>query len=180
MKWWQKLSLALVALVVLAVVALLAMGQRTGAGVVAASVSIRRPAAQVFPWLVDAEKNKQWVSWLREIRVISPGVNGVGAKEVWVMADQNNGGAPMEIASESTVYEPPRRLGARLHAADLFDGEVSYELVETNGDTEVRSHGRYHYHHWFARLLEPVITPEARKKFVADLATLKEKVEHAP
>jgi hypothetical protein len=37
--------------------------------------------------------------------------------------------------------------------------------------------GRYRYAVWLARLMEPVITPSARKKMVTDVAKLKSLIE---
>lgn len=179
MNWMIKLLLLVLALAVVAVLGLLAAGLRGEAGQVDVTVEIGRPAAIVFPWLHEGDKVKQWVSWLKEVRPLTPVKNGVGTREIWVMQDANNGNTPMEIVSEGTLYDPPRRMAAKLTARDAFTGGVTYELTESGGRTTLRYRGSFEYQHWFARLLEPLITPEARKKLVGDLATLKRLVEAA-
>ena len=62
-------------------------------------VEIDKPVAEVRVYIDDFETTKQWISSLKEIRKLTPGQKAVGAKEVWVMEDQNNGGQPMEIYS---------------------------------------------------------------------------------
>ena len=173
MNWIKKLLWAVAVLVTVAVLVLLGAGMRSSAGEMDVAVDLNRPAAVVFPWLAEGDKLKQWVSWLKDVRTVAPGQNGVGVKQVWVMEDRNNNNAPMEILSESTVYDPPRRLAAKLSVKDSFSGVASYELTEQGGRTTVRSRGRFAYHEWFARLLEPVITPAANKKQAGDFATLK-------
>jgi carbon monoxide dehydrogenase subunit G len=171
--------LAVVAVLALAVLGLLAAGQRSAAGQVDISVQIDRPAAAIWPWLNEPDKVKQWVSWTKEVRNIDPGTNGVGARDIWVMEDRNNNSALMETEAFSTVYEPYRRMAARLRSKDAFEGEVAYELTEANGRTTVRMLGRYQYLHWLAKLFEPLITPAARDKAIGDFATLKRLVEAA-
>lgn len=177
MNWIKKIALVLAGLVVLAVLGLLAAGQRADANRLDVSVEIGRPAAEIWPWLIEPAKLTQWVSWLKRVRQISPGADGVGAREQWVMEDRNNGNAEMLIESVSTVYEPHRRLAARLSSQEAFTGDFRYELADAGGKTTVRALGVYQYQHWLAKLLEPLITPEARKKLVGDLAALKRLVE---
>ena len=177
MTWIKKILVALVLVTGIALLALLAAGMRGGAGEMDVAVEINRPAAAVFPWLDEPGKLKQWVSWLKEIRPLSPGQHGVGVKQIWVMEDRNNGGAPMEIFKESTAFDPPRRLEAKLSAKGLFSGVASYELIEHAGRTTVRSRSRFVYQQWFARLLEPLITPAASKKQADDFAALKRLAE---
>jgi len=180
MNWLKKIAVALLALVSLTVLALLLARQRPSAGLMEITIEINRPAAQIWPWLNEPDKIKQWVSWTKEIRPVHPGKDGVGARDVWVMEDRNNNNALMETEALSTVYQPYRRLAAQLHSKDAFRGEITYDLTEQNGKTTLRSVGHYQYLHWLANLLEPLITPEARKKGVSDLATLKRLVEAAP
>jgi len=60
-----------------AVVTLLILGQRKDAGHMHGSIEIAASPQQLFPWLVEGDKLKQWVSWLVEVRVPDPTVHGV-------------------------------------------------------------------------------------------------------
>jgi hypothetical protein len=177
MTWLKRIAIALAALAAVAILALLLARLRPSAGTVDVAIDIARPAVQIWPWLNEPGKIKQWVSWTKEVRNLDPGRNGVGARDLWVTEDRNNGNALMETEAISTAYEPHRRMAANLQSTGVFAGEVTYELRESGGQTTLRMIGRYQYLQWFANLLEPLITPAARDKTVADLATLKRLVE---
>ena len=79
MKWLKWIGIVLAALLILPVVTLLILGQRKDAGHLHGSIEIAASPQQLFPWLVEGDKLKQWVSWLVEVRVPDPTVHGVGA-----------------------------------------------------------------------------------------------------
>jgi hypothetical protein len=135
---------------------------------------------QIFTWIDDGDKLKQWVSWLVEVKYPDPQkVHGLRASRVWVMKDENNGGMLMQIVGKCSEYAPPSRMTVQLSDTQaIFDGEQSYRLVDLgNGRTRMEVHSRFHYSQWFANLMEPLITPAAEKKMVADAARLKFLVE---
>jgi uncharacterized protein YndB with AHSA1/START domain len=177
-KWVLRIIAILVALPLLGAVVLLAMGQRSSAGHSYAATEIQAPPERIWPWLEEPGKLKQWVSWLVEVREASGGSPGVGAQRVWVMRDENNGGALMEIPFTWTEYAPPTRMTVRANMAGLFEGSDVYRLTDLgNGKTRVESDGQYRYQMWIARLMEPLITPQAEKKMRDDLSRLKDAVE---
>jgi hypothetical protein len=59
----------------------------------------------------------------------------------------------------------------------LFSEDISYELSDLNGKTRLVLTGVANYKTWFAKLLEPVITPAAQKKLAEDTARLKALVQ---
>jgi uncharacterized protein YndB with AHSA1/START domain len=178
MKWLKWIGIVLAALLILPMVTLLILGQRKDAGHMHGSIEIAASPQQLFPWLVEGDKLKQWVSWLVEVRVPDPTVHGVGASSVWVMKDENNGGARMQIVAKNREYAPPSRLVLQISVEGEFTGENVYELVDLgNGRTRLEMDSRYRISNWFGNLMEPVVTPAARKKMVADEARLKSIVE---
>jgi uncharacterized protein YndB with AHSA1/START domain len=178
MKWMLRIAIGFLSLLILAIAALFVLGHRTNAGRVHASAEFNASAEQIWPWLSEGDKAKQWVSWLVEVRPLTPAASGVGSKEVWVMHDANNGGQPMEIESACTEYEPPTRLSVRLSSSGSFDGHQTYRLVNLdNGRARLDIDGQYHFSQWFAALMEPVVTPAAEKKLVGDVARLKSLIE---
>lgn len=92
--------------------------------------------------------------------------HGVGAKRVWTMKDENNGGALMQIAATFTEYAPPSLMTVQIGDTEgLFTGQASYRLVDLgSGRTRMEVRERAHYTEWFANLMEPLITPQAEKK----------------
>jgi carbon monoxide dehydrogenase subunit G len=178
MKCVLRIVAILVALLLLGAVVLLAMGQRGGAGRLHDSVEIQAPPERIWPWLEESGRVKQWVSWLVDIREGPNGFQGVGAQRVWVMRDENNGGALMEIQVTCTEYAPPARVGVRTSTAGVFEGRQGYRLTDLgNGKTRVEADGQYEFQMWLARLMEPLITPQADRKMRGDLARLKMLVE---
>jgi carbon monoxide dehydrogenase subunit G len=181
MKWLLRIGGALVALIVLAIVVLKLMGMRTDAGRIRHTVEIDRPPAQVFRWLNEPERVKQWISWLVEIRPVQGApTSGVGAKDVFVMDDPNMK-QKVELESEVTAFEPDRKISVKIHAAMGFSGDLDYILTPVGeGRTRLEYDGRYQYHHWMASLFEPLVTPQAKAKLEGDLAKLKQLVEAEP
>ena len=181
MKWIAIVLGTLVAIVAVAVVILLVLDFRKGAGTMDNSVVIDRPPAAVWPWITRADLQTKWVSWLAEIRPQTTSTEGVGSRALWVMHDKNNGDRRMEITGEITAVVPGQSVALKLWSDGSFDGTASYTLVDLgNGKTRLDSTGRYHYQQAFARLLEPLITPQASKKMDFDLQSLKSKIESQP
>jgi uncharacterized protein YndB with AHSA1/START domain len=168
----------IVGLVVLAVLVLLALGLRGGANEIRNSITISRPPAEVFAWLTEPDKLKQWISWLVEVRIEGqPGVPG--SRAVMVMDDPSMK-KRVEMSSTLVKSDPPRLVELKLEMPGMFTGDISYALEPKDGGTLVNTVFRFHYDVFFARLLEPLITPQAKKKQVMDFATLKTKAEAAP
>lgn len=163
-------------LVLLALITLFIMSHRRSAGAVAGSIEINSPPEEVWLWISEPQRLKQWVSWLVEVRPEND-VAGVGGKRTWVMDDPNMK-QMVEIQGEVTRYDPPHQLEIHIDAKMGFSGDMTYTLTDLGGGkTRLDTAGKYSYNHWFARLMEPVVTPQAKKKQRADLETLKRKAE---
>lgn len=176
MKWLKFGAIGLAGIIVLAVVVLLALGQRADASRIRASVEIDRPAEQVWMWIEDPDKLKQWVSWAVEVK--DEGPQGVGRKRTIRMKDPTMGGQIVEIQSVCREHAPPRKMVVDLSAAVGFKGTVVYQLEDTGaGRTRLSTEGKYTYSHWLASLMEPIVTPQARAKNEGDLRTLKQLLE---
>lgn len=178
MKWLLYALVGIIGLVVLAVAALLALGGGRGEGRHETSVEIARPAPVVFTWITEPDRVKSWVGWLIDIKSLTPGKTGVGAREIWVMEDRNNNNQRMDIEAEVTRLETDRLLEARLNVPNGFTGTVTYELQPLDANrTRLVYRGMFKYEHWLAKLLEPVISRSAQQKLEEDLERLKQKAE---
>jgi uncharacterized protein YndB with AHSA1/START domain len=180
MKWVKRIAIVLAVLLTVPAVTLLVLGHRKNAGLAQASVEINATPDQLWTWLDDGDKLKQWVSWMVDVKYLDPQKpHELGAKRIWMMKDENNGGMLMQIAGTFSEYTPPSRLTVQIADSEgMFNGEESYRLVDLgNGRTRMEVYSRAHYTEWFANLLEPVITPAAEKKLVMDVAHLKRLVE---
>jgi carbon monoxide dehydrogenase subunit G len=179
MKWVSRIAGGLAAVLLLCVLVLLALGRRSGAGREDAAIEIAAAPAQVWQWIDDPAKLKQWVSWVVEIKTAeSKRLSGPSAKYAIVMRDPNEGNALITINAVCMKAEPPVYKDTALSTPGAFDGRQTYRLVPmANGHTRLEVHATFHYSIWFAQLMEPLITPAASKKMDDDLAHLKSLVE---
>lgn len=178
MKWVLYALAAVVGVVLLAVIGLLIVGGGRGESTLATTVEIDRPAPVVFDWITEPPRVKSWLGWLVEIQPQTPGVEGVGAREVWVMEDRNNNNQLMNIQVATTRYDRDRLLAVDVSAQEGFKGTVTYELTPvSDGRTRLSYRGDYQFEHWLAKLLSPIITRSAQQKLEEDLARLKQLAE---
>ena len=136
------------------------------------TVTINRPAADVFDYLADGTNNGQWRTGVLEISRTSPS-SGAGATYRQVLSVP--GGRRIDGDYRVTEYEPPRRLGFEVVAGPVRPTGV-FEITEQTPGTsqvrfelEVRPRG-------FMILMTPMIAATTRRE-VAALDTLKEVLE---
>lgn len=174
-KWLKYGALTLLAIIVLSVGFLLFLGQRADAGVMRSSIEIARPPKEVWAWLEEKDKFKQWVSWTVDVQ--DGGPNGVGGTRRTTMKDPNMDGELVVVDSVTREYVPYSHIKVDLSAPIGFDGVVTYDLEDLGGSTRLTVWGKFNYHHWLARLFEPLVNPQAQVKEDEDLATLKSLAE---
>ncbi len=178
MRWLLYTLAGVVGLVVIAVLVLLAMGGGRGESHLSATIEIDRPATTVFAWVSEPSRQKAWVGWLVDVRPVKFAGPGVGARDVWVMEDRNNNNQLMEITVDVTRVDAPHLLESRLTAPAGFDGMVAYRLDQVSASrTRLTYTATFHFQHWLAKLLEPVIRRSAQHKLEEDLARLKQRAE---
>jgi uncharacterized protein YndB with AHSA1/START domain len=138
-----------------------------------ASAEIAASPQQVWVWINDGDKLKQWVSWLVDVKESQP--RGPGSTQTWVMRDENNGGMLMNLEGRCTEYVPNSRLTVAINAPEYgFDGKQSYVLTDLgNGRTRLDTDGEYHFSQWFANLMTPLVMSASKTKLEGDLARLK-------
>ena len=181
MKWLVRIGGALIALLVVAVAGLWLASNRHGAGRMRGSVEIARPPEDIWPWMTQPDRLTQWVGWLTAVETDSTTpATGIGHRETWVMDDPRSK-SHMRVPGTITLWEPFRHMGVHMEMPGLGDGDVLYRLQDLgNGRTRVEQDGRFRYQSQLMKLVEPMITPEAMRKMVADLNRLREKVEAMP
>ena len=178
MKWVLYVAVSLFALIGLAVVALLVIGGGRGIGRFETSVDVARPAPVVFAWVTEPKRLQSWVGWLIEVKSLTPQASGVGARNLWVMEDRNNNNQRMDLHTEVVRHEPDRLIETTVDVPEGFTGRVAYELQPLDATrTRLTYRATFQYHHWLAKLLEPIISRSARQKLVEDLERLKRQAE---
>jgi uncharacterized protein YndB with AHSA1/START domain len=180
MKWIFRIIGGVAALVVLVMLGLFVAGKRGGAGVNEATVTIERPAPQVFRYLTDETLTMKWVSGLVEITSVGGGEMKPGAKsKLLVELD----GQRTEMREEILELEQNRKLVMRLENGDAsagFTETATYTVSEEGGRTRLTLKGVTDYHGFMLDLLEPLITSSAQTKLEGDLQRLKRLVEAEP
>jgi carbon monoxide dehydrogenase subunit G len=90
---------------------------------VQANIHINRPQADVFAYVTDVSKEKEWDTGI--VDAYADGPIQVGAKLTEV---RNFMGRKMESVSEVTVYDPPNRLSQRSVGGPIqSEGEIRCE-----------------------------------------------------
>ncbi len=181
MKWVTRSILVLLAVFVVTAVGLWFASNRSDAGRMRGSIEIARPAEVVWPWMTDPERLPQWVGWLEAVESDSTSpAEGIGHRETWVMNDPRMK-EKLRVPGTITLWEPPHQLGVHVELSGMFTGDVFYKLTDLgNGRTRVEQDGRFLYGSQLAKLMEPMVTPDAMRKLVADLNRLRQKVEAEP
>ena len=168
MNWKRVAGIAGASLFVF-IVMLWVIGFRPSAGHIDASVEINRIYLQVWPWIIQPERQKQWIAGLVETRQPDP------KRMTWVIRNRGNS---IEIEGEVLEQDPPFKWIRRVRAPGRFSGISQFHLIElADGRTKVEIVEDYKYDNWVSRLLEPLTTPRAKEKIREDLQRLKRKVE---
>ncbi len=169
MGWAKSVVLIFVGIVVLLVAGLWVASMRAGAGRNEIVLEINKPALQVFPWLVEPDKMKQWITGMTEMTQLTPGPVGVGTKSRDVV---KMGSETTVMNVEITAFDQDRLLAAHIDS-DAFTDDIRYVLSEQNGKTRLEYTGDARYKSRVFALLEPLITPAAQQKLVEDTAKLR-------
>jgi uncharacterized protein YndB with AHSA1/START domain len=135
------------------------------------SVTVNRPAGEVFDYLADGSHNREWRSGVLEIERTSA-ANGEGATYRQVLSGP--GGRRIAGDYRVTVFDPPRRLEFAVIAGPARPTGV-FELAEAGHGTTVRF-ALDLQPTGFTRLMAPMIAKQMQRE-VAQLDTLKAVLE---
>jgi len=175
MKWFKWIATAIFALAAISFVALLVMSNFAEGKVRGeVSVTIAKPAAAVFPWLVTPEKLAQWLEGFQESIPLNGDSLRVGArsKEIIVSRDER-----FEMEMEITELELNRLLSYHI-SHETFEQDGRYFLAEANGQTTVRFTSVSQFKPFLFRLLSPLIALSAQARQEDNFAMLKKLLEN--
>jgi uncharacterized protein YndB with AHSA1/START domain len=133
------------------------------------AVSLAKPPADVFPWLLDEDKVPQWTGRLEEYEVLGDGTLGPGARIRQVLTVS---GQHLDLVLEITRYEPPGFAESRFSTNGL-DVVTTYALRAADGGTELTQTLEGKASGFKARLLLPVVQPKLEEKLTEDLERLR-------
>jgi len=134
------------------------------------TVSIPKPPAEVFPWLLEVDKVPQWTSRLQAYGIQGDGTLGPGARLRQVLTV---GGRALDIEIEIVRYEPPRFAESRFETNGMHV-VTTYSLGEAGGGTDLTQTLEGKANGFKARLLIPVVQPKLEAKLTEDLERLRE------
>jgi uncharacterized protein YndB with AHSA1/START domain len=134
------------------------------------TVSVPKPPAEVFPWLLEEDKVPQWTGRLQAYEVLGDDTLGRGTKIRQVLTIS---GQPLDLELEITRYEPPGFAESRFSTNGL-DVVTTYALQAADGGTELTQSLEGKATSFKARLLVPVVQPKLEGKLTEDLERLRE------
>jgi carbon monoxide dehydrogenase subunit G len=133
------------------------------------TVEIPRPPAEVFPWLLEADKVPQWTGNLESYEQIGDGALGRGSRVRQVLEIS---GRRIDVEMEITAYEPPT--GAEtsfstngIQVVNAYAFEAAGAGTRLTQAVEAKPSGLT------ARMLVPVIQPRLEEKLTQDLERLR-------
>jgi carbon monoxide dehydrogenase subunit G len=139
------------------------------------SIIINRPPAEVFAWLDDSDRAKQWLSGLVEIEPLTTGGNRVGAR---ARHTYNENGRTITMEEETLIYEPDRRVKIS-GKTDMFDMTAEYRLTPAGSGTKLDFEETLRFRNIILRLLAPLLMRGAAKRLEQQLQRLKTLVENS-
>jgi hypothetical protein len=133
---------------------------------------IHRAAADIYAFMSEFSNDAKWQADLVHSEKTSEGPIGVGTTGLYV---QKFLGQEMKNEAVVTIYEPPKRFGAK-----TTSGPVKFEyiitFVEAGGGTDLTMNMKAEAGGFF-KLAEGLVKKEAEKVLNRDLAKLKQLLE---
>jgi len=135
-------------------------------------VVIGAPPERVFPFLVEPELLKQWMSGLKESRPLTEGGLRVGARSEELVEED---GRRMVVLTEVVCLDHNRALVVKLEN-EIFDAISSYEL-QAAGDATTLVHELETTYKGMMKLMSAMIGGMVQKKLEGDLERLRSLVQ---
>ena len=137
------------------------------------TITVAKPPAELFPWLVDADKVPRWMTGLEVYEPLEPGPLGVGSR---IRQELSVSGQQLRFELEVARLDPPhaavlRFEGSGFKAANEYlvtaAGSASNVTWVISGDTTS----------FKARLIAPMVQAKLQEKLDNDLARLRALLE---
>jgi len=134
------------------------------------SVTIDRPAAEVFAFLTDVSNETQWQENLIEVKVVSPGPFGVGSKG----EDTRRQGSRLFLHRWTcTEFEPDRTFACKVTTPVPYRARYTLDPVD-GGATRVTLSARPTV---LSSLVWPLFISAGKRQYGRDFASLKRVLE---
>ena len=137
------------------------------------TVTIAKPPAEVFPWLVDADKVPQWMSGLQVYEPLEPGPLHRGSR---IRQELTVSGQHLRWELEVAELDPPRRAVLRFEGSG-FKAANEYAVADAPGGSAVTWVISGDTTSFKARLIAPMVQAKLQEKLDGDLARLRSLLE---
>ena len=132
------------------------------------TVTIQRPAGEVFAFLADFENIPMWNYAIEETSKASAGPTGVGTRYRQTRSIPGRSVEEFEV----TVFEPASRLAIQGQIGP-FQATISYQLQAAAGVTKLVNNVELNPPQAMQRLLAPLATPRIKAAVAQNLGKLK-------
>jgi carbon monoxide dehydrogenase subunit G len=133
------------------------------------SVDVPLPPAEVFPWLLEADKVPRWTGHLKRYERLDDGPLGHGSKVRQVL---DVSGRTIDVTLEITGFQPPSGAQTRF-STNGIDVVNSYALEAVGAGSRLTQSVEAKPSGLAARMLVPVIQPRLEQKLTEDLERLR-------
>jgi len=133
------------------------------------TVTVARPPAEVFPFLLEADKVPRWMSGLEAYEPLSPGPLGVGSR---IRQALSVSGQQLRFELEITALDPPRTAVLRFEGSG-FKAANEYAVAAAPAGTTVTWAITGDATSLKARLIAPMVQAKLQEKLDGDLARLR-------
>jgi carbon monoxide dehydrogenase subunit G len=137
------------------------------------TVTIGKPPADVFPWLVEVDKVPQWMSGLQVYDPLEPGPLHVGSR---IRQELSVSGQHLRFELEVTELDAPRRAVLRFEGSG-FKAANEYSVSEAEGGSRVTWVISGETTSFKAKLIAPMVQAKLQEKLDGDLARLRSLLE---
>jgi carbon monoxide dehydrogenase subunit G len=137
------------------------------------TVSVDRPPAEVFPWLLDADKVPRWMTGLLAYEPLAPGPLRVGSR---IRQELSVSGQQLRFELNVAELDAPRRAVLRFEGSG-FKAANEYSVSEAGSGSRVTWVIFGDTTSFKAKLIAPMVQAKLQEKIEADLARLRAVLE---
>jgi carbon monoxide dehydrogenase subunit G len=137
------------------------------------TVSIARSPAEVFPWLLEADRVARWMSGLQVYEPLQPGPLRVGSR---IRQELSVSGQLLRFELHVTELDAPRRAVLRFEGSG-FKAANEYSVAEEPGGARVGWVVAGDTTSFKAKLIAPMVQAKLQEKLEGDLARLRTLLE---
>lgn len=134
------------------------------------TVSVDKPPAEVFPWLLEADKVPRWMTGLGVYRPLEPGPLRVGSR---ISQELLVSGQHLRFELELARLDPPRAAVLRFEGSGFTAANEYAVAAAADGGAQVTWVISGDTTSFKARLIVPMVQAKLQEKLDTDLARLR-------